>query len=291
MSFRFSKLTVTDWVRLYGPFLTLILLGFLVRKFYRFDWLWPDLFIALSDALFIAGLIGVVLELYSTKFLIERVAEDLTEKLVGRGLPKKLQSHIRGITKTAIVREKFQKTYTFGAPENGRILLDIEITFEARNFSDSTQWFAPEIQEESAYKPEFLRLEYGIAREKPYVFDAGELQKLLKINPETQVKSVKGSHNVKLKSNKDNDPNACQVRWRYRVTMPDEYSDVTSFAAATMGATLILRDLPQGLDFHCSGEFLVHEGGSLTWYFNRPFITDQHVRVWWSKKKDPEPQL
>src|SRR2546422_6802052 len=48
----------------------------------------------------------------------------------------------------------------------------------------------------------------------------------------------------------------CKVTWRYKVTMRDEYSDVTSFSAATIGARIVLRDIPSGLDFHCSGESL-----------------------------------
>src|SRR2546422_10556326 len=77
----------------------------------------------------------------------------------------------------------------------------------------------------------------------------------------------------------------CKVTWRYKVTMRDEYSDVTSFSAATIGARIVLRDIPSGLDFHCSGESLKHVEGSRTWDFDRPFISDQHVRVWWSKKE------
>ena len=68
--------------------------------------------------------------------------------------------------------------------------------------------------------------------------------------------------------------------------MPDEYTDVTSFAMATIGARIVLREIPTSLDFHCSGESLVHAEGSTTWYFDRPFVTDQHVRVRWTKKKN-----
>jgi len=223
------------------------------------------------------------LELYSTKFLIERVAEDLTEKLVGRGLPPKLQSHIRDITRTSVVREKLVKAYSFGEPTAGRVTLDIEITFEVRNFADYVEPYAPELQEEIVYAPTFTYLEYGIAGEAPHVFDAHSLRGISKTDPITRVRSVKGTREIHLKpTNTSSD--VCQVRWRYTVTMADEYSEVTSFANATIGATIVLRDIPASLEFQCSGESLTHKEGSRTWYFDRPFIKEQHVRVWWKKR-------
>jgi hypothetical protein len=232
----------------------------------------------------IAGVIGVGLEIYSTKFLIERVAEDLTEKLVGRGLPPKLQSHIRDITKTSIVREKLIKAYSFGEPQGGRVNLDIEITFEARNFSDSVEEFAPELQEETVYSPVFLYLEYGIVGETPHVFDASSLQGISRTDPITRVRSFRGASKVQLKPT-SRSTDVCQVRWHYSVTMADEYSEITSFAGATIGATIVLRDIHPSLDFQCSGESLTHVEGSRTWYFDRPFVREQHVRVWWVKKE------
>ena len=180
MSFHFSDVTVKQWLRLFGPFLVLILIGFLGRSLYPNYWWRSDLVFGLFDALAIAGLVGVGLELYSTKFLIERVADDLTEKLVGRGLPNKLQSHIRDITETDIVREEFVKTYSFGEPHEGRVVLDIEMAFSARNFSDSGVMYAPELQEESVYSPEFVYLEYGIVGRLPHVFNAATCKVFLK---------------------------------------------------------------------------------------------------------------
>jgi len=74
-------------------------------------------------------------------------------------LPAKLQAHIREITKTSIVREQFQKTYSFQQPHDGRITLDMEISFEVKNFSDTTLAYAPELQEESVFTPGFVSLE------------------------------------------------------------------------------------------------------------------------------------
>jgi hypothetical protein len=98
MAFRCGDVKGRDLLKLFGPFLGLAIVGFVGRAFYPVYWCWSDFAFALFDALAIAGLLGVGLELYSTKFLIENAAAELTEKLVGRGLPRELQKHIREIT-------------------------------------------------------------------------------------------------------------------------------------------------------------------------------------------------
>jgi hypothetical protein len=122
--FHFLDLKMREWLKLFGPFLALIVFGFVGRFAYRNCWPWSDLAFGLFDAVMIAGFLGIGLELYSTKILIERVADDLTEKLVGRGLPPELQSLILKVTKTTIVRDQFVKTYSLGVPQNGHVTLD-----------------------------------------------------------------------------------------------------------------------------------------------------------------------
>ena len=132
MSFRFSSLTAKEWFGLLRPFLVFVCFGFVGRAFYPKCWWWSDAVFGLFDAVMIAGFVGIGLELYGTKFLIEKIADDLTEKLVGRGLPAKLQSHIREITKTSLVRERFVKIYSIPEPKNHRVTLDMDVTFGSK---------------------------------------------------------------------------------------------------------------------------------------------------------------
>ena len=84
MSFHFRNLGAKERGALFGPFAALFLVGLLIRFLYRSCWFVSDSFYALADALMVAGIIGGLLEAFSAKFMIEKVSDDLAQKLVGR---------------------------------------------------------------------------------------------------------------------------------------------------------------------------------------------------------------
>lgn len=101
---RFRDLSAGEFLHLTGPLLVVLAVGLALRVFYPSDW-WPqDVAPLLADALIVAGLIGLALKRFATRFLIRRVADELAEKLVGRGLPSELQAHIKKIVETDLVK-------------------------------------------------------------------------------------------------------------------------------------------------------------------------------------------
>ncbi len=109
MPTRFRDLSGREYWNLAWPFGLSLMVGFLLRVFgFRVHlpyWLPEDIVVALADAFVVAGIVGLLLELFATRLLVEKISGDLSEKLVGRGLPAELQSHISEIAKTALVRE------------------------------------------------------------------------------------------------------------------------------------------------------------------------------------------
>jgi hypothetical protein len=103
----------------------------------------------------------------------------------------------------------------------------------------------------------------------------------------TRVKTVTGKEKVRLEPFRRNERAVCEVTMRYRLKMPDQYRDITSFAGATTGVELRVEDVPDGFDFVSVGETTstTHLNGDKVWHFDRPFVTNQHIRVWWFKKK------
>ena len=285
---RFHLLSLKEYARLLLPFLIFGVLGIVAR--FRYPYWWPanDLVYFLANAFMVAMIMGIILALFSAKLLIERASENLARRLIARGLPAELQGPIKDIVNTDFVRDHYVKSYTFSAPERGQINLDIEIRFEVRNYSDSALDYAPEITEESSCQPEFRFLEYGIAGKKIHTFSDENLSSKVESVSEINVTRVPRNAlpKVSLKPANGGDKSVCQVTWRYRVTMPEQYCDVTGFDEATVGATLQLQHIPEGLEFGSGGDgSLHHEWGSRSWYFDRPFITGQHVRAWWGGKK------
>jgi hypothetical protein len=286
MAFRLRDVSLEEYVKVAGVFLVPIVVGAAARIWYPCNW-WPhDTTYALADALIVAGVIGLLLELYAAKFLIEKVSDHLAERLIGRGLPEELQGHIGQIVKTDIVRDNYVKTYDFNDPANGQVRIEITITFEVRNYSDASTEFKPTMDEEAMFRPEFIYLEYGIKGESPRSLNVKDLEKTITLNPKTNVKTAGADQAISLAAIRTHPKEVCNVKWMYAVTMPEEFSDVTAFRAATIGAKLCLGRIPDALIFVSSGEGMVpHTEGSRTWEYKGPYIGGQHVRTWWFRKQ------
>jgi hypothetical protein len=285
MSFHFRNLKVTEWLKLFGPFVIILLLGALLRFLYPCTWIAPDGFYALADALMVAGIVGSLLEMFSARFMIERVSDDLAQKLVGRGLPKELQAHIQKITKTELVWSNYIKRYVLSLVDtSGKMQLETETSFEVRNYSDLTIEYSPSLAEESFYSPEFSHIEYGLNGDAPHVFGEQALEKKVETTSDSRVKKVHDFPRIDLPPTTEE--KFVKVLMRYRVTMPIEYTDLTHFGGPTTGVRVILQVIPNGFDFSAEGEGVIHAPESQSWEFAGPFVGGQHVRVRWFKKPD-----
>lgn len=284
MALRFFDLSVKEYLKLLGPFIVAGIVGIVFRIWYPFAWPYADVVYILSDALIVVGLVGSIIELYSAKLLIRRVADDLADRLVGRGLPSELQGQIGQIVKTTLVRDHFVKSYSFSDPNEGYVNIDIKLTFDVRNYSDSVQEYAPTIGEESFYEPEFLSVDYGIRGGSSFSYTGDQLTSLVVTDPIIKAKSVKDLETMKLDPIKTNPAAICQVVMRYRVKMREDYSDIMSFGGPTIGFSIQLDRIPEGFEFFSSGEAMRHVPRSTTWDFDRPFLSGQHVRAWWFRK-------
>jgi hypothetical protein len=280
MRTRFRDLAVKDYWNLIWPFVTLVAIGLTCRTVSQ--WYPQDVLEAFADALMVAGALGIVFELFATRFLIERVADDLSDKLVGRGLPPELQAHIRAIVDTDFVRDHYIKTYSIAtSSQPDTLTLDVRVSFDVKNYSDSTKGYIPILQEETFYSPEFVDVEYGVIGGEYQTLSAAKLAQLTETDPKTNVKTIRGPA-IKLEPFRRNDRAVCTVRISYRLRMPLEYSDITNFDGATIGATIRIEKIPDTLEFVSTGD---HTIDSKSWYFPEPFIAGQHVRVWWFRKK------
>ena len=284
---RFHALTLKDHTRLLLPFLLLGVLGSVARLKYPYWWSAADLVSFVANVFIVTAVLGVLLELFSAKLLIEKVSETLAQKLIGRGLPAELQASIRDVVATDFARDHYVKSYAFSTPENGHINVDIEVRYEVRNYSEAMRDYAPEIAVEIFSHPEFRFLEYGIAGRKIHTFSDENLFNKVETIHDLNVRRVPGSAlpPVSLKPVRTGEKSACQVTWRYRLTVPEQYCDVIDFGEATLGATLQVQNIPEELEFVAGGDAsLHHEAGSQSWYFDKSFIAGQNLRAWWFRK-------
>lgn len=281
---RFRSLTIGDHVRLLLPFLVFGLVGIAARLKYPYWWPATDLVYFLANALIVVMVIGMILAVFSARLIVERVSDSLAQKLVGRGLPVELQGPIKDLVNTGFVRDHYVKSYTISPPKSGQVSIDIEVRFDVKNYADSVREYAPELSEEVSCKPEFRFLEYGIAGRKVHSFSDDKLAS--KVDTLGGIRRVAASAVPKISVWPiKTDRSVCHVTWRYRITMPEEYCDITHFNEPTIGATLHVQQLPPGMEFDAGGDdSLHHEAGSRSWFFDRPFIAGQHVRARWFRK-------
>ncbi len=284
---RFRPLTLTDHVRLLLPFLAAGALGAVAKLKYPYWWPAPEVVAFVADSFIVAALLGVLVELFSAKLVIERISDGVAQRAIGRGLPAELQAPIRDVVDTDFVRDRYVKSYAFSTPEDGHVTVDIEIRYELRNYSETVRDYAPEIAAETFFRPEFRFLEYGIAGRKIYTFSEEKLSSKVEMVDELNLIRVRRSAlpQVSLKPVRSGEKAACQVTWRYRLTMPEQYCDVIDFDEATLGATLHIQHIPRELEFVSGGDTsLHHEPGSHSWYFDKSFIAGQHLRACWFRK-------
>lgn len=285
---RFYALSLKDHVRLLLPFLVAGALGIAARLKYPYFWPYNELVYFLADAFIVAMLLGVVIDVFSAKLLVERVSDGLAQRLVGRGLPVDMQGPVRDVVSTDLVRDHYVKSYAFSALEDGRVQVNVEVRFEVRNYSEAVRDYAPEMVAETFFQPEFRFLEYGIAGRKIYTFSDDTISSKAETEDALGVTRVpRGAlPALSLKPVKAGEKAACQVTWRYGITVPEQYCDVTELNEATLGATIQIEALPEDLEFACGGDAsLHHEAGSQSWYFEKAFIAGQCVRAWWFRRK------
>jgi len=285
---RFYALSLKDHMRLLLPFLLLGAAGVVARIEYRYWWPGNEIVYFLADAFIVTMILGVAFDVFSAKLLVERVSDGLAQALVGRGLPVEMQGPVRDIISTDLVRDHYVKTYAFSIPENGRVQVSVEVRYEIRNYSEAVRDYAPEMTVETFFQPEFRFLEYGIAGRKIYSFSDENLSSKLAIDDDLGVTRVPRSALplLSLKPVKAGGKAPCHVTWRYGITVPEQYCDLTDLDEATVGATLHVETLPEELEFVSGYDAsLHHEAGSQSWYFDKAFIAGQHLRAWWFRRR------
>ncbi len=283
MTTRFRDFKVSEYWNLAWPFVVVLVLGAAVH--FVEQWICHHHLLAVfGDALLVAGTIGLTLELFAVRFLIQRVAADVSGKLAGRGLPEEMRILIHELVETHIVRTNYVKSYRFSEPDNdGHVSIDLTVHYTAENYSPRPERFSPSIQEETFYSPQFKHIEYGLTG-KSNVLTPQQIEQLTTIDPDTKVKSLFAPEIV-LPPHSEINPARCKVLIRYSLKMRDQYSDVTNFGWPTVGATIELEEIPEVLQFLSAGDASIrHVEGSTTWYFDRPFLVGQHIRTWWFRK-------
>jgi len=97
----------------------------------------------------VAGVIGVCVELWSAGVLVEHTADELSERLVGYGLPKAAQAVIRDLVRTRRVYRNYRVVYRIDWDEvSPRVNLHVTVAYKVVNNGLGPERYRPRLIEE-----------------------------------------------------------------------------------------------------------------------------------------------
>ncbi len=281
-----SKWSVGTLLTMIRPFVGVALIGLVLRAAYRAAWPASDLAHLLADALVVGAVIGVTLEWFASRRLIDAAARELSERLVGEGLPKPLQAAIAEVVhQTAIVIDHATVRYRITSipADPAHVEVTIERSYRATNYGRSDVSYRPVLAEEHFHSPVFLSLHCDGGIGAVYSLDAAELQKRTTPQPGSQVRTVAGDPSRLRPHLEDPERSRCLVKWVYRLRTPSNYSDVISFGKPSLDYTVICDEKPYGFEFVASDDAQWTEHTDRQWVYRKAFLSKQHIRVWWSR--------
>jgi hypothetical protein len=237
--------------------------------------LWTELERGFGEALFIAGFIAAIVDKYVKARMLREISNDVAHYLIGYQLPVEMQGKIKELMECRLIRRNWHANYIANRSiEPGMLEIEVTISWDVVNISDTEAPYEQYLALEEHDRPQIFFLEcdstdsrskYRVEGSKAKVKD-GVLEifgKKIKIRPNSSAGGIKYR---------------CSAR--YQIVLPDQYSDMFSFAAPTVNLTLHAR-FPDELDFIAPPADVQTTG---QWEFNRLFMPGEHVRVRWLHK-------
>lgn len=132
-----GKWTRNHPVRKFGPFGLCLAVGFAL-VLYPVSWPLESAVHALRDALMVAGLIGCTIEMFSASALVDRAASELSERLIGYGLPPDAQDVISSIVRTTRVYRNYRREYRISLLDTDNVLVRIITSYIVVNNGKET---------------------------------------------------------------------------------------------------------------------------------------------------------
>jgi len=278
-----TRLTVGEGLRLVRWFAFALVVGAVGLILYPITWPAYRVIEKICDALVVAGVIGLVVELSSLNSVVRRVSEEVARKTSAFHLPPAIRDQIWNIMNTKLVRHDYERRYRLSRIPGGKLSVESTITFNVRNHGTSATEYSPMLAEEDVYNPRFLHVEYGLPDGLTNAFDEKLLEQFTRERT-TRARVVDGLPTVILRPLSQVPDEICAVTLRFTTVMPDEYSDITAFAGPTVDPVIQLDDMPEDLAFMSPGEGVEHVENGRRWKYKRPFLQGQHVRVWWHQR-------
>jgi hypothetical protein len=243
---------------------------------------YDDLVRQLGEALIIASIVATTVDFYSKRRMLREVVRDVFQYIAGHPLPPQLQTRIKNLVCTHLIRRDMPIRYDF-AYAGDRVLLTTETEFKLENLFSSWLPFQQTLEFEAHDSPRVLSMRcvsseknasYDIraSEQKPNVASADESDPGMFV--------AKGKK-INIRPNANNAAISYVVTSKYQCSFSIDSSDVFSFLMPTIGTT-VQATSPSDLDVSISD--YVAKGGAGQWTFDVAFTRSEHFRIRWHRK-------
>ena len=238
---------------------------------------------AVGEALVVAAVLGLTVDLYIKQYLIRRASQDVYKYLVGYNLPNEIKARIQALMGTSLIRRNWHIAYTLTPVEGVKdeVLIDVRYTFELENVTNTVQHYTHRVQVEKYQDPRVVELRCDDPESKFRLVakpgeslgkdQEGEPGIIEAHGPTIDVQSSGGSSGQRY-----------PFTGHYQLRTPSNKGDQFSFAHPSIGVT-ITASYPKEykMRVESSPDMVVTED---MWQFrNRAFLTSEHVMVRWFK--------
>lgn len=275
-----EKVNSSSWVLwiILGALFGFGVLGIIVaHKHPELEYLRP-----FGEAFLISALLGATVDRYVKQRLLRETSRDVAKYLIGYDLPKEVQDKIHELMETSIIREGCEVRYKLYPPKDGRVLIEEEWSFHIVNYSNTPKDYPHSIAVEKHDNPEFLELRCHSDDPKAAYCWGQERLRGQTSESEPGVLLCTGK---KLKIRPRVDGFKYLISSKYRITVPEEASDIINFFGPAVGITVIADCSPE-LEFSAPAATV---STANRWEYQGIFLPGQHVHVRWFPKLREEP--
>ena len=243
---------------------------------------WPHELIArFGEALIIASVLAVTVELYTRTRMLKEVVLDVFQYIVGHPLPDQLKDRIRKLVRTDLIRRDMRIRYDF-VLDGDRVTVTVSTEFKLVNFSSSGVDYQQRFEGEAHDSPRILLMRC-VSSERAASYDFSNVP--IVPNHDYPGEVIATGKKIKIRPNLNCPDISYVVAGKSQFTFPSDYSDVFSFIFPTVGTTVVeVGDLPPNLEVSIS-DSRADEVARYRWEFRDAFVPSEHFRIRWRRKK------
>lgn len=247
---------------------------------------WPpyEFLRLVGHAFIISGILMATVDRFVKERFLREVSWDVSKYLIGYNLPLEIQDRIRDLMRTQVIRRDFELRYRLsrlaGQVDSAKLKLELEFSYELENVTNQVQPYQQMVAFERHDNPTLVELRCDSQDSKAVYFLDGS--KLLK-EKDDEPGVVEGyGKKIKLPPHNREKGMKYRIGGKYYFIVPEDYSDLFSFAGPTISVTAVAVEVPDDL------EFIAPVGDVSTtkrWEYRRVFLPGEHIHVRWFKKR------